>query len=271
MDKPECAPKAIGEILIKCWMHNPDERIAFDQLEQTLGEMVDPSIQEQFAGINFPETQDKNTEEAEDDEGGLNYIDMSTEEPMTDYLDMNNSMEVTVVPKKTPNKLLTQLSLQFINPNATPPFQSPTIAKFGDKDFMNMSTTSIKSDYLTIISSEEDAQNFDEELDKFVPSRPPKPVKQSSFENATQPSFEISENCAPVRPPKLSKQSSLNYNHSIQENNDEAHFNHQFLVNRAPIRPPKLNKQSSVSFSNSSSIEAASPPQSPCGNLSQIK
>ena len=49
MEKPEHAPKAIGDLMFQCWKRNPEERITFVQLTEVLGEMVHPSSLIRFA------------------------------------------------------------------------------------------------------------------------------------------------------------------------------------------------------------------------------
>ena len=118
MEKPEYAPKAIGDIMAQCWKHNQDERITFAQLEEILGEMVDPSTQQRFAAAPEPEV-------------SLNYMSMTTDEApaMDNYLRMTSAEEEAAksnyqnldsVPKKPP-KLATQLSVTYINTSVDMP------------------------------------------------------------------------------------------------------------------------------------------------------
>lgn len=51
MEKPEYAPDGIGKIMTDCWLHNPEERPTFNQLEETLGLMVDEVTRQRYANL----------------------------------------------------------------------------------------------------------------------------------------------------------------------------------------------------------------------------
>ena len=131
MERPEFMPKIIGEIMADCWKHNQEERTTFAQLEEMLGELVDPVIRQRFAGTQMMEEPN-------------NYLQMnkemapnhskSTDEPMSDYLRMTSAekREETnnTLPERPnfPPKLYPQLSVtNYINTSTeinTPP-QTP--------------------------------------------------------------------------------------------------------------------------------------------------
>lgn len=48
MDKPQYASHDIEELISRCWKHNPDERITFNQLEQSLGKFIDKITRQRF-------------------------------------------------------------------------------------------------------------------------------------------------------------------------------------------------------------------------------
>lgn len=72
MEKPEYAPEILRKIMAGCWKHNPDDRITFDELEQTLGQLVNENTRHYFT--------------KSDSEGA--YIQLNPEEA-TEYLDMS--------------------------------------------------------------------------------------------------------------------------------------------------------------------------------------
>lgn len=54
MEVPQHAPKSIGQIMSNCWRADPDSRPSFAQLEQMLGELLEPYIRRFYVDLNEP-------------------------------------------------------------------------------------------------------------------------------------------------------------------------------------------------------------------------
>ena len=267
MEKPEYAPKAIGDIMTECWKQNQEERIDFEKLERILGEMVDPSIQDQFAGIAAPEPEPKNAPKSGGSEEGINYIQMSMEEDeMPAYLDMNSEELAAVVPPpQRPPKLITQLSLRSMNSNTRSPPQTPLSAGI-PMEYESDSHKYPMSDYLPLVSVDEFGGGEESDLQNVehrTPRRPHKLYKEPSLHqnNINLDDFEsgLPDIYTPKMPPRLNRQHSNSVEKGEPRNAERM----------PPRRPPKLSKQSSVTSSNNSSTEAAVPPNSLLGDSSK--
>lgn len=55
MEKPEYAPDVIGKIMADCWKHNPLDRKTFDELERTLGQLVDENTRKRYTSNDTAE------------------------------------------------------------------------------------------------------------------------------------------------------------------------------------------------------------------------
>jgi serine/threonine protein kinase len=64
MNKPEYATNEIGHIMSECWRADPSQRMTFRQLEEALGNQLDPALVTKFIQLNesctASKTKDKN-------------------------------------------------------------------------------------------------------------------------------------------------------------------------------------------------------------------
>jgi len=62
MNKPEYATNEIGHIMSECWRADPSQRMTFRQLEEALGNQLDPALVTKFIQLNESCTTAKTTQ-----------------------------------------------------------------------------------------------------------------------------------------------------------------------------------------------------------------
>lgn len=75
MEKPEHAPEIMGNIMASCWKHDPDDRITFNELEQTLGQLVNENTRRRYISVEVNDSYGRLQSEPECD--STNYLKMS--------------------------------------------------------------------------------------------------------------------------------------------------------------------------------------------------
>ena len=54
MEKPNCAPNFIGDVMRNCWKKEPKDRPTFNQLEEIIGGNMESSVSSYYSNLNAP-------------------------------------------------------------------------------------------------------------------------------------------------------------------------------------------------------------------------
>lgn len=141
LEKPDFAPNIVGDLMASCWRENPEERITFAQLEQMLGEIVEPEIRSRFAGAD-EETYSTMNSQIDNTKSELNtqtnpgYMKMTSleekSEPGPSYMNLSNIK--AQLSKSDRVKLLKKQGLSaFSLPVQRPPFTKSLSLSSGDE------------------------------------------------------------------------------------------------------------------------------------------
>ena len=54
MEKPNCAPNFIGDVMNHCWKKEPSDRPSFNQIEEIIGGNLESSVSSYYSNLNVP-------------------------------------------------------------------------------------------------------------------------------------------------------------------------------------------------------------------------